>query len=66
MTVKRKETTKTGTYFIMHLSVAVLVAFAITGSWAAALTIGIIEPIFQTFAYHFHEKFWKRVPVISG
>lgn len=61
MSIKAKERAKTTTYFIMHLSVAMLVAFAVTGSWQAALAIGTLEPIVQTIAYHFHEQSWKKV-----
>lgn len=46
------------TYGVMHLVVAMGVAFAITGEWAAALAIGLIEPIVQTFFYGVHEKVW--------
>lgn len=49
---------KTGTYSIMHLCVAFMVAFALTGNLAAALAIGMIEPLVQTIAYYFHEKAW--------
>jgi len=51
---------KTASYMIMHLAVAMAVAFALTGSWAAALAIGMIEPAVQTVAYAVHEKAWRR------
>jgi uncharacterized membrane protein len=46
------------TYSVMHLVVAVSVAFALTGDWRIALGVGIIEPMVQTVAYVFHEKAW--------
>ncbi len=49
---------KTVTYGVMHFCVAVLVAFAVTRSWVAALSVGVIEPLIQTVAYTFHEKAW--------
>jgi uncharacterized membrane protein len=49
---------KTATYCLMHLTVAMAVAFALTGSWRAALAIGIIEPFVQTFAFSLHERLW--------
>ncbi len=52
---------KTVTYAIMHLVVAVGVAFALTQSWTIALGIGLIEPIVQTVFYAFHERVWTRV-----
>ena len=51
---------KTLSYAMMHLVVAMSVAFALTGSWAAALAIGLIEPAVQTIAYTIHERVWTR------
>lgn len=51
---------KTTTYGLMHLVVAVAVAYALTGSWAQALAIGLIEPVVQTFAFALHERAWAR------
>ena len=47
------------TYSIMHLMVAITVAFALTRDWRIALGVGIIEPMVQTVAYIFHEKAWS-------
>ncbi|MEL6693121.1 MAG: DUF2061 domain-containing protein [Pseudomonadota bacterium] len=52
---------KTLTYGVMHLFVAMAVAYAVTGNLAAALAIGLLEPAVQTVAYFFHEKAWGRV-----
>ncbi|MEM1150949.1 MAG: DUF2061 domain-containing protein [Pseudomonadota bacterium] len=57
--------TKTATYATMHLLVAMTVAYALTGNLAAALAIGMIEPLVQTVAYHFHEKAWQRADARS-
>jgi uncharacterized membrane protein len=46
------------TYSVMHMCVAIAVAYALSGSLMVALSIGIIEPIVQTFAYVVHEKGW--------
>ncbi|RAK50908.1 DUF2061 domain-containing protein [Phenylobacterium deserti] len=51
---------KTSTYCVMHLVVAVAVAFALTRNWHAALAIGLVEPFVQTFAFALHEKFWAK------
>lgn len=51
------------TYSIMHLCVAVSVAFALTGDWRIALGVGVIEPIVQTVAYMLHEKAWGRIEI---
>jgi uncharacterized membrane protein len=55
------ETTfKTLTYCLMHFCVAIIVAYAITGSWALALSIGIIEPLVQTVFFNVHERSWNK------
>lgn len=51
---------KTVTYGLMHFVVAVAVAYAVSGSWAVALGVGVLEPLVQTGAYHIHEKLWAR------
>lgn len=51
---------KTGSYGVMHLVVAVSVAFALTGDWVIALSIGLIEPLVQTLFYALHERVWER------
>ena len=60
-----RQAIKTASYAAMHLGVAMLVAFALTRSWQAALAIGLIEPFVQTFAYALHERAWARLP-LSG
>ena len=52
---------KTGTYSVMHLVVAVTVAYALTRDWHIALGVGIIEPLVQTLAYSIHETLWGKV-----
>ena len=52
---------KIASYGVMHLVVAMLVAFAITRDWRMALAIGVVEPFFQTIAYSFHDRIWHRI-----
>lgn len=52
---------KIASYGVMHLIVAMLVAFAITRDWRLALAIGVVEPFFQTIAYSFHDRAWHRI-----
>jgi uncharacterized membrane protein len=52
---------KIASYGVMHLVVAMLVAFAITRDWRMALAIGVIEPFLQTIAYSFHDRVWHRI-----
>lgn len=52
---------KTLSYSLMHLTVAITVAYALTRDWRAALAIGMIEPVFQTMAFAIHERVWARI-----
>lgn len=47
---------KTGTYSLMHLTVAIAVTYAITQDWRAALAVGLIEPAVQTVAFLIHDR----------
>lgn len=53
---------KTATYALMHFTVAIIVAYALTRSWHVALAVGIVEPMVQTFAFAIHEKLWSTSP----
>jgi uncharacterized membrane protein len=51
---------KTLSFGAMHISVAFLVVWAMTGSWMTGGLVALVEPCINTVAYHFHEKVWKR------
>ena len=51
---------KTASWSIVHMIVAIGVAYALTQNWRAALAVGLIEPIFQTIAFALHERAWAR------
>lgn len=51
---------KTITYCLMHFAVAITVAYALSGNWQVALSIGIIEPLVQTVFFNLHERKWNR------
>lgn len=53
---------KTLSFGLMHVSIAFLVVYAMTGDWMTGGLVALVEPCVNTVAYHFHEKFWKRVP----
>lgn len=57
--VLRPTALKPLTYSMMHLTVAISVAFALTRDWRIALGVGVIEPMVQTVAYMLHEKAWS-------
>lgn len=51
---------KTSTYGVLHVSVATLVAYTLTGNLGVALGIGLIEPLVQTVVFYVHERVWER------
>ena len=51
---------KTASWSLVHMTVAIAVAYALTRDWRAALAVGLIEPVFQTIAFALHERAWAR------
>ena len=50
---------KTLSYYIMHITVAMLVGYLVTGSLAMAIALSLLEPTVQAVAFFFHEKVWE-------
>jgi uncharacterized membrane protein len=51
---------KTASYYVVHVTVAALVAYVVTGSFLLALTLSLLEPTVQAIAFFVHEKAWQR------
>ena len=51
---------KTASYYVIHVTVAAAVAYAVTRNLWAALTLSLLEPTVQAVAFFFHEKLWER------
>ena len=51
---------KTASYYVLHMAVASLVAYAVTGNLMVAITLSLLEPTVQAVAFFFHEKAWER------
>ncbi|MBZ2189460.1 MAG: DUF2061 domain-containing protein [Alcanivorax sp.] len=52
---------KTASFGVMHIVVAFLVVWAMTGDWMIGGAVALVEPLVNTVAYHFHEKVWLRI-----
>ena len=50
---------KTLSYYIMHITVAMLVGYFVTGSLSMAIALSLLEPTVQAVAFFFHEKAWE-------
>ena len=53
---------KTFSYYIMHITIAMLVGYFVTGSIWMAVTLSLLEPTIQEIAFFFHEKIWEAKP----
>jgi uncharacterized membrane protein len=51
---------KTLSYYIMHITVAMIVGYLVTGNLWMAITLSLLEPTVQAFAYFFHERIWDK------
>ena len=52
--------TKSLTFGVMHLGIAFGVSYALTGSVAIAGAITLIEPVLNTVAHYFFDRWWER------
>lgn len=52
---------KTLSYYFVHITVAAIVAYTVTQDVWVALTLSLLEPTAQAFAFFFHEKIWEKI-----
>lgn len=52
---------KTASYYVTHITVAAVVAYALTGDVIVALTLSLLEPTVQAFVFFFHERIWQSI-----
>jgi uncharacterized membrane protein len=62
----RRTLLKTASYYLMHMAVAAVVAYLVTGDLLAAITLSLLEPTVQAVAYFFHERAWAAQDARSG
>lgn len=58
--MRQRTLVKTGSYYLLHITVASLVAYTVTGNWMQALTLSLLEPTVQMAFFYVHEKLWER------
>jgi uncharacterized membrane protein len=51
---------KSATFGVMHLGIAFGVSYALTGSVAIAGAITVVEPLVNTVAHYFFDRWWER------
>ena len=55
-----KTLAKTATYYVMHITVAIVVDYAVTGNLMTSIALSLLEPTIQAFAFFAHEKVWQK------
>ena len=56
---------KTASFGVMHLGIAFSVSYILTGSVAISGAITLIEPLCNTVAHYFFDKYWGHPKVIA-
>ncbi len=47
---------KAAAFYVTHIMVAAMVAYAVTGNWLAAFALRVLEPTVQAVVFSFHER----------
>lgn len=51
---------KTLSFACLHFAVAFIVGWALSGDWRIGGALALVEPLCNTVAFYFHERFWQR------
>ena len=51
---------KSASFGVMHLGIAFGVTYALTGNVAVAGAVTMVEPVCNTVAHYFFDRWWKR------
>ena len=51
---------KSASFGVMHLGIAFGVTYALTGSLAVAGALTVVEPVCNTVAHYFFDRWWDR------
>lgn len=49
---------KTASFGVLHLTIAFSVSYALTGDVAISGAITLLEPLANTVAFHFFDRYW--------
>lgn len=52
---------KSASFGVLHLGVAFLISYLLTGDVAIAGAITLLEPLANTVVHYFHDRHWHRV-----
>ena len=57
---------KSAVFGVMHLGIAFSVSLALTGSVLVAGAITLVEPMVNTVAHYFFDRWWDARPTARG
>ncbi len=57
---------KTGSFAVVHFSVAFTVSYLLTGDAVIAGALALIEPMINTIAFFIHDWTWDRIDRLPG
>jgi uncharacterized membrane protein len=57
---------KTLTFTTMHIGIAFIVVYLMTGSVIVGGAVALVEPLCNSVGYFFHERVWERIRNRSG
>lgn len=56
---------KSAAFGVLHLVIAFSVGYALTGSLAIAGTLTLVEPLVNTVAHYFFERWWGHPALLA-
>lgn len=57
---------KSAAFGVMHVGIAFTVGYAFTGSFAIAGAMTLVEPLANTVAHYFFDRWWSRRESVAG
>lgn len=57
---------KSAAFGVMHIAIAFSVGYALTGSLAVAGALTVVEPLCNTVAHYFFDRWWERRSAAAG
>lgn len=61
METHKRSIIKAITFRIIATTAITIAAFFITGSWACAGTIGLVDLVLKLILYYLHERVWNKI-----
>jgi uncharacterized membrane protein len=56
---------KTASMTGLHMVMASVAAFVMTGSFAASVAVALLEAVLMAFAHPLHDWAWKKAPALA-